>query len=141
MKNILSITVILFVIPLIFSCEKLGIMPKEKEVKPTVDFTFSENQDGVVSFSSATTGKIDSYFWTFGTQHSSNEANPKYELYTKNGTYNVQLLVKGLGGDAIVSKGVQIKNIKGRLVFWISHQSFSIDVSVSNQRVYFSFAK
>ena len=45
------------------------------------------------------------------------------------------MLVKGLGGDAIVSKGVQIKNIKGRLVFWISHQSFSIDVSVSNQLI------
>lgn len=115
-------------------CENLGIGPKEpKEPKPTVDFNFMEDADGNQSFTSSTTGKIDSYWWTLGNQKGTVLPNvPNAFWYEKNGTYNVSLKVTGPGGEATATKGVQVRNIRGSRVFFSTNATAQISVVVNN---------
>ena len=53
----------------------------------------------IVEFAVADTSNITNYAWTFGAVGSSSEASPTF-TFSDAGTYNVQLVVTGAGGQA-----------------------------------------
>ena len=68
---------------------------------PTADFSISQTSgeyDLPVSFTSLSSGPIDSYQWSFGDGSTSTEENPSH-VYTAAGTYTVSLTVTGPGGS------------------------------------------
>ena len=68
---------------------------------PVAAFSTSQTSgeyDLPVTFTSLSSGPIDSYQWSFGDGSSSTEENPTH-VYTSAGTYTVSLIVTGPGGS------------------------------------------
>lgn len=86
------------------SCKKEAVNPA-----PTADFVYSGNGNApsLVSFVN-TSQNADTYLWDFGDNSTSTEKDPKH-TYTNAGVYTVRLKATGKGGDASVTKTVNIQ--------------------------------
>jgi PKD repeat protein len=77
---------------------------------PVADFNYAAGAGGMVTFTDATDGYPDTYFWDFGDGSTSNAPNPTH-TYTANGTYNVCLTVTNAGGSDTYCESVQVTGI------------------------------
>lgn len=94
---------------------------------PTADFTVNFIDEGVVTFNLTTTN-ADSFTWDFGDGKSSSDKVPTHQ-YESNGTYIVNVTVKGKGGEKVVTRTIKITDITGTVMFWM-RTMYSQSVSV-----------
>lgn len=80
----------------------------EKTPEPTAQFTFTVT-DLEVTFTNAS-DDATSYAWSFGDGNTSTEASPVH-TYADYGLYSVSLVATGEGGDATVTKDVEVEFI------------------------------
>lgn len=104
----------------------------DPEPKPTVSFTSSVKENGIVEFKSISTGAM-LLDWDFGDGKGASGESPTHE-YLKNGTYDVKVTAKGSGGDAIAIGTVKVENVQGSVVFWMqSMRDKIIEVKINGQ--------
>lgn len=91
---------------LFLSIAAIFFLSCEKEPKPVIVSIESEIEGYDVTFS-AVVKDADNYEWNFGDGSTSTEKSPKH-TYTTSGTYTVSLNVKGPGGEATLTKDIEI---------------------------------
>lgn len=107
----------------------LGCSKKEVVPAPSISFSYTVKENGVVSFFS-TGANVKEYYWDFGNGNMSPSPNPTIQ-YGKNGVYKVSLKAKGDGGEAFSNDQVTVSNVPGSIVFWMSEMKSGKNVQVS----------
>lgn len=90
----------------------------DPEPLPIASFTVNYGSEGEAIFNLSST-YAESYLWDFGDGASSDEKVPKH-TYQKNGRYVVTLTVTGPGGKLVLTEFVQIANITGSVVVFLT---------------------
>ena len=102
MKN--SLILLLLISAIFSSCKK-----DEPTPKPTAEFTYTLQDNGMVYFKNVSTNAT-TYKWDFGNNGTTTEKEPFYK-YNQNKTYQVSLTATGNGGSDVIVKSVTINNI------------------------------
>jgi len=104
----------------------------EPEPKPTADFVVTVLDNGLVRLD-VSSSNADSFDWDFGNGEKGTGKNIQFR-YDRNGQYVITLTAKGKGGEISVQQRVEINDVKGTAMFWMSRTERTIRVTLNNRQ-------
>ncbi|MBO0951193.1 PKD domain-containing protein [Fibrella forsythiae] len=107
------------------SCIKQEIVPT-----PTASVSVDGGDYGQFQFSVSGTN-IETYNWDFGDGAKATTANPVH-TFANNGLHLVTLTAYGRGGNTVVTRSLNVRDVRGNATFWVKTGSSQIEVTIDN---------